>query len=407
MITLTETVVEPPPAPIARSPQEQELERFEQLILAHPILLDCQRHLRQAVALPEAYDILMVVGPAGVGKTTLMSTLLSPTATPISPAFALPSGPGVIPVVAVRAHTGKSFLSRWRSLLLDILQVVNAPLFEVGRVSNPTEPRSYPLGHSLDRTSIAQLLSLVNTALGLRQTRAVIVDEVQHLAPKACSAGDFNLMVESLKDLGSNTKMVLVLCGSYDLLEFASVSAQFARRDSTVHFRRYDISDEKDLAHFKTLVFTFCKAAPTLLPAAQFSNLMPYLYCGSMGCTGVLRKWLYKAIGEALARRSASVTRSILEATAHLPGRLKQIRTEIEDGEARFTELESEMDDFMDSVLAKAPKGFKPATSQPAVPPPPSQPSPPKPPRRPKPGKRNLVRDKVDPPPPPTPPPTN
>ena len=305
----TEKTVDPVSATSVAPVSHQEIIHVSELVLQHPIMVECQRRIDRALALPAGYDILLVVGPTGAGKTTLMSTLLS---SPVGGGLALPSlaralAPGAI---SVKAHNGKTFPSRWKALLLDILKAVNPALFELGKLSDPQSTRLAYAGTMLEKVSIPRLLSLVTEGLRLRQTRAVLVDESQHLAPTAC-AEDLRLMAESLKDLGSNAGTVLVLFGDYTLLDFLGVSAQLARRSSPIHFRRYMVDDETDYANFQRIVFSFSKAAPTLLPFDQLSGSLHLLYFGCLGSMAQTRDgggdpgWLSLRHGAALGGHHA------------------------------------------------------------------------------------------------------
>jgi len=380
----TEKTVDPVSATSVAPVSHQEIIHVSELVLRHPIMVECQRRIDRALALPAGYDILLVVGPTGAGKTTLMSTLLS---SPVGGGLALPSlaralAPGAIPVISVKAHNGKTFPSRWKALLLDILKAVNPALFELGKLSDPQSTRLAYAGTMLEKVSIPRLLSLVTEGLRLRQTRAVLVDESQHLAPTAC-AEDLRLMAESLKDLGSNAGTVLVLFGDYTLLDFLGVSAQLARRSSPIHFRRYMVDDETDYANFQRIVFSFSKAAPTLLPFDQLSGSLHLLYFGCLGSTGTLAQWLERAMGEAILAGSPSVTVPLLEATMLAGIQYTQMVDQINLGEEKYAKMFSPLKSLMASVLG---------TALPAAPAAPKRAHP-----QLKPGQRKPTRDQTGP----------
>jgi hypothetical protein len=370
-----------PSNPVGVSPAAQkELDAVTCLLVQHPHLIDAYQKVRQALTVPDGYGILLVVGPPGVGKSALASA--SQTSVPLgpsAPAVGRGSLPGAIPLVAVAARSGTTFLSRWKALLMDILNVTNPPLAQGGQRSASALP--VLSGRGLETLSIPRLESAVIESLRFRSTVGLLVDEAQDLATFD-SAADSIQMAKSLKHLGSAAKTVLVMFGSYTLLNFLELEPQLSRRCSVVHFPRYDVIRPADSANFQRVLATFCSAAPTLLPYAQIAQDFPLIYAGSAGCTGNLRLWLVRSMGHAIAAGAPRVSAAELRAERLSDATIRQVIDTAQSGEALFAKLYS----ALDAAIASAFTGVSfPVYSLP------SQPN-----HRRHPGKRNPRRDPIN-----------
>jgi hypothetical protein len=71
--------------------------------------------------------------------------------------------------------------------------------------------------------------------LKLRQPRAILIDEAEHIA-EAARGSKLLAQLDHVKSLTIMTHTVHVLVGTYDLLVFRNLSAQLARRSVDVHF---------------------------------------------------------------------------------------------------------------------------------------------------------------------------
>ena len=332
------------------STAQKELKAVTTAFVEHTFLVDAYMRIRQALMLPEGYGVVLVVGPAGVGKSALASACAAaqdPAPGSSLPPLLLPSLPGSIPIVSVAARTGATFMSRWKALLLDILKVINQPLAEEAEGAKSSAP--VVAGRGYETFSIPRLESAAIASLRYRGTVAVLVDEGQDLAPFD-SKLDSIQMAKSLKHLGSATGTILVVFGSYGLLNFLDLSAQLSRRCSVVHFPRYDISKAADRSNFQRVFSNFCCAAPTMLPYQQLSSAFPLLYTASGGGTGNLRLWLVRAIGTATAAGAPCVTTAHLHAERLTDHTIQQIFEAAHSGEERFAKLYSTLDATIASI---------------------------------------------------------
>ena len=156
------------------------------------------------------------------------------------------------------------------------------------------------------RTIGLELRHALEGALTHRRPAAFFVDEAQHLA-KMKSGRKLQDQLDSIKSLASLTRTVHVLVGTYELLPFRNLSAQLSRRSIDIHFRRYQATRSEDYAAFQNVAFTFQRHLP-LEGESDLLKHIEYCYERSIGCVGVLKEWLMRALAFALGRDSRTVT---------------------------------------------------------------------------------------------------
>jgi hypothetical protein len=110
-----------------------------------------------------------------------------------------------------------------------------------------------------------------------------------------------------------------VLNGTYDLPGLTNLSAQLSRHSVEVHFARYRAGVDKDRLAFKSVLLTFQHQLP-VSEQPDLVGLWERLYEGSLGCVGVLKSWLNRALADAIDHEAATITRRHLDRQA-LPTR--------------------------------------------------------------------------------------
>jgi hypothetical protein len=128
-----------------------------------------------------------------------------------------------------------------------------------------------------------------------------------------------------------------VLIGTYELLGLTNLSAQLSRRSVEIHCGRYCATLDKDRLAFKSVLLTFQRHLP-VSEEPDLVGLWERLYEGSLGCVGVLKSWLNRALADAIAHEATTITRRHLDRQA-LPTRtLLNLAREITEGEAILRE---------------------------------------------------------------------
>ena len=130
--------------------------------------------------------------------------------------------------------------------------------------------------------------------------RTVILDEAQHLI----HSGDGKQPKDQLnwiKSMATETGVLHVLIGTYDLLPFCNLDGQMARRGSEFHFARYHMEDENDCQAFRNALSSLLKQIPLEVGHDRLMQRWWYFFEGSLGCIGILKQWLVRALYRAYA----------------------------------------------------------------------------------------------------------
>jgi len=161
---------------------------------------------------------------------------------------------------------------------------------------------------------------------------------------------------------------VHVLVGTYELLPFRNLSGQLSRRSIDIHFPRYHAERTEDYTAFRNAVFTLQRH----LPLAGESDLLPHLeYCyeRSIGCVGLVKDWLTRALALAMNQGAQAVSLKMLERTAWSLDQSERMAREAVDGESEASEKDRKRDRLkqilqvgtMTSASAPAPVGVNPS----------------------------------------------
>src|SRR5438128_5219350 len=262
------------------------LREFQGFTLAHPQLVEAKDKLMAAIQGSPPNSLVMVLGPTGVGKTTLKAKIEQILTQSL--VFALQTDRGRIPVVSVEAVAPESGNFNWRDQFERILLQMKESLvgYKLPRpVARSEDNELYARLNS--KTQGAEYRYAVEQALRHRRPLAVLIDEAQHLV-KMSSGRKLLDQLDVIKSIANLTGTVHVLFGTYDLLAFHSLNGQLSRRTVEVHFRRYRADQEEDRRSFVNTVHTFAQRLPFPEPP-DLAAEREYLYERSIGCVGVLK----------------------------------------------------------------------------------------------------------------------
>lgn len=318
------------------TPEEiaDRIQRFRLLTVAHPMLSTVKDLLVAAINEAPSGTIVMVVGPTGVGKTTLrlkIQQVLSEQGEPF-----MKSDPGRLPFVAVEAAAPDNGTFNWRDHYRRTLVELSEPMLDYKLKPKWIHFAHDSQGKQLVRpdASTAQLRQALESAVQHRRPAAILIDEAQHLTRMA-SGRRLADQLEVIKSLANCTRTVHVLLGTYDLLAFRHLNGQLSRRSLDIDFPRYSAVNQDDIRAFKSTVLTFQRH----LPLEDQPDLLPrweWLYERSVGCIGILKEWLDRALIAALGEGCKTLTDCHLERTALSAARCQKIAMEAQEGERQL-----------------------------------------------------------------------
>lgn len=268
-------------------------------------------------------EVISIVGPTRAGKTELLRQLGDAVC-------GVGHGQGdEQPIVSIElvnddAHARFTF----RSFILQALEIVRHPFysscFADGWGDATVESR-------IERAREKTLNRALIRALIQRKTRFLIIDEAQHMRYVSKQTMAAVGVMDALKSMAKKANVVLVIAGTYPILEAINRSSHLEGRKYDIHLSRYH-QTEHDLAEFLWIltnydaVLELDKSLPSLVDCAEL------LYQGTFGCIGLVRAWLYHASALA-ATRQKKVDLALIKETMKSPMQLYSIADEILTGE--------------------------------------------------------------------------
>ncbi len=321
----------------AYTPQQlaDRIHEFRLLTVAHPLLSAAKDTLMAAINEAPAGSIAMVYGPTGVGKTTLrlkVQQLLAEQSL-----SQMNTDRGRVPFVAVEAAAPDNGTFSWRDHYRRTLLALNEPMLEQKVKPNWIHLMHDSRGQHLlgPRSSAVELRHALESAVLHRRPAAILVDEAQHLT-RIASGRRLADQLEVIKSLANCTQTVHILLGTYDLLPLRQLNGQLGRRSLDIDFRRYSAESQSDLRMFKNVLLTFQEHLP-LDEKPDLVSLWDLLYERSVGCIGILKEWLDRALIATLKEGCTTMAPRHLEATALSASQCEKIAVEAHEGEAQLS----------------------------------------------------------------------
>lgn len=292
------------PATLLTQPAGARQEYFEQrCLIEHPHLTRVLDQIVQTICPPgegastrRPGTMALVIGPSRVGKTTLIRLLEERLLERAK--SQMERDASFIPFASITAAGPNASHFDWRTYYRAILRGLADPFVD-GKIARIRE---------------RELREAMETALLQRRPIALIVDEAHHLA-KTSQGRYLQDQLDHLKYFENLTGVSHLLVGTYDLRPFRKINAQLACRSVDIHFPRYDAAHEKEAQAFRSVLW----ALQRQLPVEQEPELLDhweFLYARSIGCVGLVKLHLNRALALALTEKKKTVTISHLRKTA-------------------------------------------------------------------------------------------
>jgi len=317
---------------VLRFSTEDRQAYFHQIRLRHPSVSQALADLKLLSKPGVGSDITLLIGPTGVGKSTVIDTLREQV---------LKENEGrmredlaMIPIAVTEAPASGERGFAWRIFYQRLGEALQEPLMSKKQETVLKDGRITVKPVSTSST-VAALRMASEKALIYRSTSIVVVDEAVHLLRHQQGNAQANHM-DALKSLANICGVNIILAGSYDLLKLINMSAQFARRTTIVHFPRYLTGEKEDEKHFAGVV----KKLATYLPLEEEVDLSPFatdLHHACLGCVGILKSTLTRALAISLMS-GGKWKKEYLEQALLSPMQQRVIFEEILDGEKKMSD---------------------------------------------------------------------
>jgi hypothetical protein len=322
---------------IAAAHQPTQREPFETFVIGHTRLVETLARVMSLIRNPCGTSMVLLFGATAAGKTTLLQRLVRRHHEQYSDS--MQKDRSIIPSYYVEVPAPDNGKMNWRDLNIRALEKLQDPHLEKkGTVASYSGINSADVRRDLEKV------------VKNRQCKLAVYDEAQHFT-KVTGAKSSQQQQDYIKSLASLSETFIVLAGTYELLELLPRNAQLARRMLSIHLARYRIDDPADWQTFKEVVFTFERA----LPFPEPNNLMEFvevLYRGSLGCVGLLKCWLNRALALAIESGSRGIKLQHLKATVLSKPALDKIEDEIRTGEKKAADYDEQGDIFRQIMKA-------------------------------------------------------
>lgn len=324
-----------------------KLQYFKNITVPHYHLQFALNQLLLNLQEPADISVFFIVGPTGVGKTTLRLRAEKVLLEECLPD--LLNNPGQIALAGMEVVAAEHSKFSHRDYYIRALEAIGEVLADY-KSSYGIDELPDPIHTS--KSSAALRRSLENV-LRYRQIKTFMIDEAHHLLMTA-GAHQMLQQMNWIKSIANITNTTHALFGTYELLNCCRLSGQLSRRSDDIHLPRYQGEIPADVTEFVKVIQTFQHH----LPLAQESALdqwYEYLLEYSIGCVGILKTWLLRALRNALIEDAKTLTRKHLQQSEYSAARRQQLREEAEAGERRLQEDRSSVMGSHDPPPGKIP----------------------------------------------------
>lgn len=286
------------------------LQRFKAYATSHTLLAEVDKQISRAIHEPAGFAFVLLYGPSGVGKTMLIRQLEHRAGVVREPAFAgfagglrhpHPFAPVPLLLLEARPPDGATF-NRAEYYQVALKQLGEYPY-------DPSWEQKKGRGKDAKFNDSAELRQIYEAALQRRGVRTIILDEAQHLL-KLASGVKLVDQLDWLKSMTNTTGVLHILTGTYELLPLRNLNGQAARRGLEIHFPRYQFQHEPDQLAFQRTLLTLLQQIPLKVEIQLLIDQWAYFYERCIGCIGVLKDWLVRALAASL---EASQSELLLE----------------------------------------------------------------------------------------------
>ncbi|MCF2647096.1 TniB family NTP-binding protein [Niallia sp. Sow4_A1] len=325
---------------LLKKSKEERVKFFKEYTIQHPKFTKVKDEVIKEINSSD-YNIIMVIGPSRIGKSRLVGELIFEYLKNMEEEIRL--NPGIIPISGMELPNPDLSRFNWKDFYFRVLTALKDPLIdEKIDIENEIirkEPKKYLKPFRKD--TAPELRISIESAFRNRKTRAFLIDEAQHFFKVGGGSEALNVQFNSIKSLSNMTSSKFVMFGTYDLNQVINLDGQLTSRVKEVHFPRYDVRNREDAKFFKSVVYTLQKVIP-VEEEPNFLDHTQYLYNFSIGCIGLLKQWLERALSDALSSSDKTITIEHLERNSLNQKKILTLAREAIKGESDFIEKEED-----------------------------------------------------------------
>jgi hypothetical protein len=321
----------------------------------HKSYLLAVNRLFNAILAAAKGELILFVGPSRVGKSRAVVEACQ-LIYPVGEKNSI----GKMPVVFVEAeNASKHGEFSTKAFIVECLRAVKHPIYGTADKDDPYEIKLCALHH---RTPERVLREAFETALKLLGVQIWVIDEAQHVGYVAGGDDAAAKVLNSWKCIANKTGVVIVLSGSYPLLETVSLAPHVVGRQRPIEFPRYRTDCLDDVLAWEEILMTLSTLVPLEFQDQTLCQWNKLLMTDALGCFGHLARWLRATMGDMLAYGEHFLTDKTLMRSRLPSAQLSPVAQEIVDGEKflkEFMENEDVLEDEIESDSTNTSKNSK------------------------------------------------
>jgi energy-coupling factor transporter ATP-binding protein EcfA2 len=291
--------------------------------------------LYRLILKPAGASFTLVMGPSGVGKSTLLDLIQRKIIE--NSLTQMEKDPGWYPIICMEAPARKGGL-KWRGFYKELLVAADEPCIDQKITYDEDGVRRGNDDKLLisSRATEDSLRMAARKVCKHRKPYTIAIDEFEHFGISA-NEEDIKEHMHVAKSFVNQTKVPWTVFGTYELLDFIELNDQLSRRDRIVHLERYRLEVDEDMKEFNKLVEYLLQRMPFRKTPKSTRKLLEFCYEGSIGNFGTLFDWFTEAYDLSLSEDSDTLAFAHLEETISLESEREKMLEEAQKGESRLT----------------------------------------------------------------------
>lgn len=335
---------------------QSKLTQFKEYAVLHPQLERVDMLLMRAIREPAGFAHVLIYGPSGVGKTTMIRQIakrlnenVAEQLPGVSNSLSYRNGSQPpMPLLLLETRPSDGGVFNRADYYRTALKLLGEPFYERRMLIDIDAEQTWEK-KGRGRTKTAQfndspeLRHALEEAMTKRGVRAVILDEAQHLMKigTGASAGKLLDQLDWIKSMTNVTGVLHILIGTYELLNFRNLSGQASRRGLDIHFPRYLYQNEQDRQDFQAALLALLMQVPMNVDVKELMQHWLYFYERSIGCVGVLKDWLIRAVAAALHDGHDTLSLERLHEHTLTLAQCERMALDTTEGEQKLSYMES------------------------------------------------------------------